>query len=256
MSSFTQALVASDPAGFQRATQSPFLRRAAQGTLSKEVLGRWLANDRLYIHGYLRAAGRLLSFLRLPQVVPAALAELHADPASKLLAWTIDDLINIQQEERFFVDTATRYGINMNLPTDEHGQVPVSAKMPGLRQFEALFDGLQPGDEGLLPWIEGAVMFYGTEKCYLEAWMWAKSQVDDTDKDGADDKDGGAVRREFIADWTSPEFVAFVKRLADIIDAAVQTQEDDAKEALLQRGLVKWREILAAEEAFWPVINA
>ncbi|KAI9756418.1 MAG: hypothetical protein M1835_000720 [Candelina submexicana] len=256
MSSFTQALVASDPAGFQRATQSPFLRRAAQGTLSKEVLGRWLANDRLYVHGYLRAAGRLLSFLRLPQVVPTALAELHADPASKLLAWTIDDLTNIQHEMRFFVETATRYGIDLNLPADEHGQVPVSEKIPGLRQFEALFDGLQPGDEGLLPWLEGAVVFYGTEKCYLEAWMWAKSQVDDTDKDPADDKDGGAVRREFIANWTSPEFVAFVKQLADIIDAAVQTQEDDAKEALLQRGLVKWREILAAEEAFWPLINA
>jgi thiaminase len=256
MSSFTQALIASDPVGFRRATQSPFLRRAAQGTLSKEVLGRWLANDRLYVHGYLRAAGRLLSFLPLPQVVPAASAELHADPVSKLLAWTIDDLVNIQHEERFFVDTASRYSIDVNLPADEHGQVPVSAKMPGLRQFEALFDGLQARDGELLPWLEGAVVFYGTEKLYLEAWTWAKSQVDDTDKDGADDEDGGAVRREFMPNWTSPEFVAFVEQLADIIDSAVQMQEDDAKEALLQRGLVKWREILAAEEAFWPVDNA
>ncbi|KFX99774.1 hypothetical protein O988_03662 [Pseudogymnoascus sp. VKM F-3808] len=256
MSSFTQALVASDPAGFQRATQSPFLRRAAQGKVSREVLGPWLANDRLYVQGYLRAAGRLLSFLALPQVVPAALTELHADPASKLLAWTIDDLVNIQQEERFIAETATRYGIDVNLPADEHGQVPASAKMSGLRQFEALFDGLQAGDEGLLPWLEGAVVFYGTEKCYLEAWTWAKSQVDDTDKDGADHEDGGAVRREFMDNWTGPEFEAFVQRLADIIDAAVQTQEDDAKEALLQRALVKWREILAAEEAFWPVFDA
>ncbi|KAI1170415.1 transcription regulator PAB1642 [Nemania sp. FL0916] len=257
MSSFTQALVASDPAAFQRATHSPFLRRAAQGTLSKEVLGQYLANDRLYVHGYLRAAGRLLSFLPLPQVVPAAVAEMHADPASKLLAWTIDDLVNIQHEERFLVDTARQYGINVNLPADEHGQVPVSAKMPGLRQFEALFDGLQLGDGGLLPWLESAVVFYGTEKCYLEAWTWVKSQIDgtDKDKDGADDEDGGMVRRELIANWTGPEFEAFVDQLAEIIDAAVQTQEDDAKEALLQRGLVKWREILAAEEAFWPVIG-
>lgn len=254
--SFTQALVASDPEGFQRATQSPFLRRAAQGKLSKEVLGRWLANDRLYVHGYLRAAGRLLSFLSLPQVVPAAAAELHADPASKLLAWTIDDLVNIQHEERFFVDTADQYGLNLNLPVDEHGQVPESAKIQGLRLFEALFNGLQAGDGGLLPWLEGAVVFYGTEKLYLEAWTWAKSQANNTDKDGADDEDGGVVRREFIANWTSPEFVVFVERLADIIDAAVQTQEDDAREALLQRGLVKWREILAAEEAFWPVMDA
>ncbi|KAI1812775.1 transcription regulator PAB1642 [Poronia punctata] len=259
MSSFTQALVASDPAVFQRATQSPFLRRAAQGTVSKEVLGRYLANDRLYVHGYLRAAGRLISFLPLPQVVPAAGGELHADPASRLLAWTIDDLINIQHEERFLVDTARKYGIEVNLPADEHGRVPASAKTPGLRQFEALFDGLQlgGGDGGLLPWLESAVVFYGTEKCYLEAWTWAKSQVDeDKDKDGADDEDGGMVRRELIANWTGPEFEAFVDQLAGIIDAAVQTQEEDAKEALLQRGLVKWREILAAEEASWPVIDA
>lgn len=248
--------MASDPAGFQRATQSPFLRRAAQGTLSKEVLGRWLANDRLYVHAYLRAAGRLLSFLPLPQLVPAASAELHADPASKVLAWTIDDLLNIQHEERFFVDTATKYCLDLNLPADEHGQVPASEKMPGLRQFEALFDGLQAADGELLPWLEGAVVFYGTEKCYLEAWTWAKSQVDNPDKDGADDEDGGAVRQEFMPNWTSAEFVAFVQQLADIIDAAVQTQEDHAKEALLQRGLVKWRKILAAEEAFWPAMDA
>ncbi|CZT20879.1 uncharacterized protein RCC_06739 [Ramularia collo-cygni] len=226
MSSFTQALVVSDPAFFQRATQSPFLRRAAQGTLSKEVLGKWLANDRLYVHGYLRAAGRLLSFLSLPQVVPAVLVELQADSESKLLAWTIDDLINIQQEERFIVETAGQYGINVNLPADEHGRVPASVKMPGLCRFEALFDGLQAGDRDLLPWLESAVVFYGTEKLFLEAWTWMKSQqVDDTEV--ADDEDGGAVRRHFMANWSSPDFVDFVERLANIIDAAVQTQAED-----------------------------
>ncbi|KAM3551591.1 hypothetical protein MY1884_007642 [Beauveria asiatica] len=257
--SFTQALVTSDPAAYQRATQAPFLRRAAQGTVSKEVLSRWLANDRLYVHGYLRAAGRLLSILPLPQVIPAAAAELHADPESKLLAWTIDDLINIQHEERFFVETAAKYGLDLNLPADERGQVPASAKSPGLLQFEAIFDGLQLARDGdgaplLLPWLEGALVFYGTEKLYLEAWTWAKSQADD--KDGTDDEDGGAVRKEFIANWTGSEFEDFVQRLADIIDAAVQMQSDDAKEALLQRGLARWRELLAAEEASWPVMDA
>ncbi|KAH8712745.1 hypothetical protein HC256_005919 [Beauveria bassiana] len=182
MSSFTQTLIASDPAGHQRATQSPFLQRAAAGTLSKALLGRWLANDRLYIHGYIRAAGRLLSFLRLPEAVPH---EDHNDnnnnnnnndnddddAAEALLAWVVDALVNIQRESRFFLSTAAQYGLDVNLPIDATtGRVPAAAKLDGLRRFEALFDGLQSStDEGPLPWLEAAVLFYATERCYLDA---------------------------------------------------------------------------------------
>lgn len=253
MPSFTKSLIAADPAGFQRATQSPFLRRAASGTLPKETLGRWLANDWLYIHGYIRAAGRLLSFLPLPQT-PGD----DADPASKLLAWTVDALANIQRESVFFIETATRYGIDVHLPTaEEDGRVPASAKLEGLRRFEALFDGLSAGAEPL-PWLESAVVFYGTEKCYLEAWTWAKSHMGDGLNDDGDDadEDGGAVRREFIANWTSPEFGAFVARLGVILDEAVRAQGEEAQEVLLRRGVAKWRELLVAEEAFWPAVEA
>ncbi len=254
MSSFTKALIAADPAGFQRATQSPFLRRAASGTLSKATLGRWLANDRLYIHGYVRAAGRLLSFLPLAQTTPPSPHD-DTDSASKLLAWTVDALVNIQRESGFFVQTATRYGIDINLPTGEDGRVPASAKLEGLRRFEALFDGLSAGAEPL-PWLESAVVFYGTEKCYLDAWTWAKSHMDESNDRGDDDEDGGAVRREFIANWTSPDFGAFVARLGVIVDEAVRAQGEEMQEVLLRRGLAKWRELLVAEEAFWPALEA
>ncbi|XWW98865.1 hypothetical protein V2A60_006869 [Cordyceps javanica] len=268
---FTESLITSDPAGYQRATQSPFLRRAAEGTLPKAILGRWLANDRLYIHGYIRAAGSLLSLLQLPEVVgPSGGATTTTttttttndddeDPASALLAWTIDALVNIQREAGFFVSTATRYGLDVNLPVDaSSGRVPASAKLDGLRQFEALFDGLrtaEPVPEGQpLRWLEAAVVFYGTERCYLDAWTWAKSHMD-AGKAGEDDEDGGAVRRAFIANWTGDEFVAFVDRLGAILDDAVRAQGGEAREALLRRGLVKWREVLAAEEAFWPAVD-
>ncbi|ATY59248.1 heme oxygenase-multi-helical [Cordyceps militaris] len=247
MSSFTQTLIASDPAGYQRATQSPFLQRAASGKLSKAVLGQWLANDRLYIHGYVRAAGRLLSFLALPDVVSAD------HPASALLAWTVDALANIQREASFFLATAARYGIDVNLPADQHGRVPAAAKLDGLRRFEALFDGLEAGPAPL-PWIEAAVVFYGTERCYLDAWTWARSHVD-PGQDPTEDQDGGAVRDEFIANWTSAEFRAFVDRLGLLVDGAVRAQSEDVRDALLTRGLVKWREVLAAEEAFWPEVE-
>ncbi|OAQ98183.1 hypothetical protein LLEC1_07318 [Akanthomyces lecanii] len=224
MSSFTEALIAADPSGFQRATQSPFLQRAASSTLPKATLGRWLANDRLYIHGY-------------------------------LLAWTVDALVNIQRESGFFIETAERYSIDINLPTGEDGRVPASAKLEGLRRFEALFDGLSAGVEPL-PWLESAVVFYGTEKCYLDAWTWAKSHMNESEDSVDDDEDGGAVRREFIANWTSPDFRAFVKRLGVIVDEAVRAQGEDMQDMLLRRGLAKWRELLAAEEAFWPDTEA
>lgn len=266
--SLTKALVASDPDRFRRATQSTFLKHAAQGTLHKDTLGRWLANDRLYIHGYIRAAGHLLSILPLPETVSTDVEASHqhgSDPASKLLAWTVDALVNIQREERFFVETARRYGISVNLPADEEGRVASSAKSEGLRRFEALFDGLllprrpSEGQTGSprLAWLESAVVFYGTEKCYLEAWTWAKSHLE-PGKDGSGDEDGGAVRNEFIGNWTSGEFVEFVELLGGIIDDAVREQVAHGRageDALLQRGLVKWRELLAAEEAFWPTLD-
>lgn len=257
MTSFTQALIASDPTGHQRATQSPFLQRAAAGTLSKALLGRWLANDRLYIHGYVRAAGRLLSFLRLPEAVsPKDHNDDNDDAASALLAWTVDALVNIQRESRFFLSTAAQYGLDVNLPIDATtGRVPAAAKLDGLRRFEALFDGLQSSaDEGPLPWLEAAVVFYATERCYLDAWTWAASQMDGA-RDGVDDEDGGAVRRAFIDNWTSAEFVAFVERLAAVIDGAVRAEGEDAQEALRRRGMVMWRAVLEAEAAFWPAVD-
>ncbi|KAF1733190.1 hypothetical protein CRV24_007089 [Beauveria bassiana] len=74
-------------------------------------------------------------------------------------------------------------------------------------------------------------------------------------KDGAEDEDGGAVRRAFIDNWTSAEFAAFVERLAAVIDGAVRAQGEDAQEALRRRGMVMWRAVLEAEAAFWPAVD-
>ncbi|XP_044717437.1 transcription regulator [Hirsutella rhossiliensis] len=235
----TQALVASDVAAYRKATQSAFLRDAARGEVSKHLLGRWLANDRLYIHGYIKGVGRLLSFLSLPEAVPEARAE-RKTPATRLLSWMIDALVNIRREEAFFVDTAAAFGIPLE----------------GLRRFEALFDGLAPGDSGVLPWLECAVVYYGTERCYLDAWSYARSHLK-SDADVSGDLDGGAVRREFIPNWTSAEFVTFVDELGDIIDDAVDQQValhgESIRSDLMERSLVQWRALLAAEEAFWHV---
>lgn len=259
--SLTKTLLSSDADGFRKATQSIFLLRAAQGRVPKEYLGQWLANDRLYILGYIQGIGKMLSFLSLPETVPPAPQD-RETATTRLLDWLIDAMVNIRREEKFFVDTAHKFGIPINLPSDANGHVPDSEKLDGLRRFEALFAGLGPSTSTNLPWLECAVVFYGTEKCYLEAWTWARNQLEQGEGDSAGDNgdaDGGALRTEFIPNWTGTEFVAFVDQLGKIIDDAiaeyVAENGGDVKQEITERSLVKWRELLAAEQAFWPAME-
>ncbi|OHF02816.1 hypothetical protein CORC01_01917 [Colletotrichum orchidophilum] len=269
---FTKQLLASQPDLYHLATHAAFLDAAAKGTVPKATLGRWLANDRLYIHAYVKGAGRLLDLLDLPDLVnpdgPAATEE-------RLLQWLVDALVNVRREEKFFVDVAAKFGIDVNLPAlDSSSQgglrVRSEEKIAGLRAFEKLFSrigtgttppptaaGVRRQDEPrqtLLPWLAPAVLFWATEKCYLEAWSGAKAAQEEG-RDPAADADGGALRSEFIDNWSSAEFRDFVDQLGDIID-------DGVEEAIRRHGVETlrdqewtsetWKEVLVAEKDFWP----
>lgn len=254
MPKLTDYLLNSSPDAFRRATQSEFLASAAAGQLPKTTLGTWLANDRLYIHSYITGVGKLLSILQLPQDVPKPGA---ADPSSvKLLDWLVAALVNIRREKNFFVDAAVRHGIPVHLEVDEEGSVRDDVKLPALQRYEELFNSIRPGDSPI-PWLEAAVLFYATEKAYLEAWTWTKNRL--VQQDPTEDADGGALRNEFIPNWTSTEFVAFVDQLGDIINDAVDEQHkvhgSDAEMHLLGRALKVWEEVIAAEEGFWPEVR-
>lgn len=254
--SFTKSILKSQPANFRAATQSNFLKRGAEGQLSKETLGRWLGNDRLYIHAYIRGIGRVLSTLKLPATVGKNKDEDEPPTReTRLLDWAVSALVNIRREEKFFCETAARFGIEIDLPADERGNVFADAKLEGLRRYETLFDSIGTGPVISPPWVEAAIIFWGTEKCYLEAWRWAKSQLDSS-KDGSDDLDGGALRNEFIPNWTSNEFEKFVDELGRLIDDVVAEQIKISGVKVVQ-DLVKyfgerWTELLEAEKDFWP----
>jgi len=253
--SITAELLSSNPSAFQKATQSNFLKSAALGKTPKDVLGTWLANDRLYIHSYIKAIGRLLTVLDLPQQVPEPA---DCDPASiKLLDWIVASMVNIRREEKFFIDVARKFGIEVSLKARGGGKVEDADKLEGLRRYEGLFGSLEAGPE-ILPWLEGAVLFYATEKCYLDAWTWSKAQL--VEQEASLDADGGALRTEFINNWTCDEFVQFVKDLGDIIDQGVEEQVaihgEAIKKDLFERAVKVWSAVLSAEEAFWPDIPA
>jgi thiaminase len=254
--SLTKELLAHNPAAFQQATQSDFLKQGAQGKLSKGTLGEWLGNDRLYIHGYIHGIGSLLSRLQLPQTVGPDSKRNDAVEV-RLLDWMVDALVNIRREEKFFVDTAANFNIDINLKTDPTGVVANESKLEGLRRFEELFGSIGADDRGAIPWLRDAVIFWGTEKCYLEAWSWAKSQLDEP-AGGDSDADGGALRNEFIPNWTSAEFVKFVDDLGAIIDDAVEEHAEihgaGRREKLLELALPAWQSLLEAEKLFWPSV--
>ncbi|KAH8912459.1 heme oxygenase-like protein [Coniochaeta sp. PMI_546] len=275
----TEHLLNSTPEEYKAATQAPFLLAAAQGRLSKEVLGRWLANDRLYFHSYIRAAGKLLASLDLPLAMPESDNE---SPETSLADWIIEDLVRIRDSEKHLIGVASQYGIEIDLDTrrpigpaePEPGSVGVAGagRLPGLGAIGDLFDSVaslpsaglaavsHPTAPTVLPWLEAAVMFWGTERCHVDAWSWAKAhQPAEGSGEAKDDADGGALRREFIPGWSSDEFKGFVARLACIIDravdAAVETRGKEVREEVLRRVEGKWQSLVVAERAFWPAVE-
>ncbi|TLD04724.1 uncharacterized protein PgNI_09509 [Pyricularia grisea] len=281
--SLTEHLLESNPEAYKAATQSPFLLAAAEGRLPKNILGRWLANDKLYIQGYIKAVGRTLDAVDLPQTTTTTttrtttMIEQQPGPEVEFVNWISDALAGLCREQGMFVDVAGRYGLDMTLETGSDGRVSESAKLPGLVQFEALFASLFPrGWHGTaemerqrqqnqkqtqaLPWLEAAVVLWGTERVYLDAWSWAKSRqnIRSSSTDAGEDQDGGAVKKEFIPNWTSLEFSAFVARLGGVLDRAVAREGDDeaVRQQIAERAMNKWDELVAAETAFWPVLDS
>jgi thiaminase len=258
--SLTLHLLAISGDRFKRATQSNFLRAAAAGTLPKSTISHWLANDRLYMQGYIRLAGELLRTLQLP-ARPTPSREAGSIEV-RLLDWLVDALVNIRREERFFMDVAERYGLDVDL-SSENGVVPEEKKSEGLRRFEKLFASLTTGSNPspILPWLEGAVVFWATEKVYFEAWSWAKKQAAVTalfNYDAEGDDDGGAMRKEFIPNWTNDEFIGFVDKLGKILDEGVREVvqgDEDMQKEVVEKAEKKWIELLEAEEAFWPTVQ-
>jgi thiaminase len=254
----TSHLLAKEQDQFARATQSTFLRSAASGTLSKATISHWLANDRLYMLGYIRLSGELLRILRLPS------KPTHSKDAGtveiRLLDWLVDALANIRREERFFMDVAERYGLDVDLTESDDVTVKDDKKIEGLKRFETLFASLTTGEAASspLPWLEGAVLFWATEKVYFEAWRWAKRQAKDAqEKTYESDEDGGAMRKEFIPNWTNAEFINFVNTLENILNEGVSqalAHDELSKEEVVGRAGRVWGQLLDAEEAFWPEI--
>ncbi|XXG94733.1 hypothetical protein Hte_000990 [Hypoxylon texense] len=248
---------------YQRATQSQFLSLAGQGRLSTEVLSQWLSQDRLYAQAYIRFAGGLISRVRLP-------TRIDDQDTSKTLQWRILSLLEtalsgVTRELQFFEETAKKYKLDLDIlgPVAEGGNL--SGKSAGFgpntvtKSYIDLFDSFtaQPHGNTSKTLLDGLVLLWTTEKVYLDAWTYAKQQASeggDRDGDVEGDVDGGALRKEFIPNWTSEEFQAFVKECQECLDAYAAIQNHDTEEVGAANSMGLFKKVLVLEESFWPMV--
>jgi thiaminase len=233
-----------------RVTQHPFLSRAANGTLPKAVVSHWLANDLQYLKVYKGVSEQTLAIVRKSQ--PTTSVSNPENIETRLIAWLEAAIQNGTREESLFKEVAEIY--NLNLALSE------SSKNEGLRRYEALFRQFATAKRNtFLPWLEGAVLLWATEKVYYDSWRWARRQdAQSSPRTYNKDLDGGAMRREFIPNWSNRDFLMFVEQLERIINEGVSTAvkgNDELWRQIKSRTEAMYAAVLDAEEAFWPDVD-
>jgi thiaminase len=239
---------------FERTTQATFLQKAAQGRLSKEFIGQWLANDRLYIQGYISLAESMLRLLQ-KSTSPHKASDTES-VESRLIRWLEAAIENVKREDQWFVEMTQSYGLTAK-GLGPNGALADTHKSRGLQLFESLFRSYSNAPEySFMPWLEGMTILWATEKVYYESWSWARRQDAQSSPRNYDhDLDGGAMRKEFIPNWSNKNFMMFVETLERTLNEAVSQAvgRDDARwQEVKQRTETVWQATLDAEEAFWP----
>ncbi|KAL2222986.1 putative transcription regulator [Thermoascus aurantiacus ATCC 26904] len=241
---------------FERVITHPFLKLAGQGRISKQILSEWLSQDRLYAQAYLRFIGLLLSKIVIPPRNPDSAKLREPQTEERIFDVLVDALTNIQRELRFFEAVAVEFGLDLTaLPREEEGWTVFGPNSVTRAYIDLFMSAGSPGASLL----EGMCVLWATEYCYLRAWRYAKEQMErhGGEPSGKEDADGGALRLRFIPNWTSPEFEDFVTRLRDVVDE-MGGKIKGAEEGERERGkcLGWWKQVLWAEERFWPEVEA
>ncbi|KAL4916318.1 hypothetical protein BDW62DRAFT_186520, partial [Aspergillus aurantiobrunneus] len=242
----TSHLPTTTPLSLHSATTHPFLRLAGLGQIRKPLLSQWLSQDRLYAQTYVRFIGLLLAKVQLPST-PSSKNEptIH----EKILDVLIDALTNIRTELAFFEEVAAEYHLDLSavpggLEGQGQGQEGVSAAPITQAYIDMFMSAGSPGASLL----EGLVVLWATEVCYLRAWRFAGSFLE---QGGGEDLDGGALRKRFIPNWASEEFEMFVGRIGGVVDELARAEGEGVGLGKCERW---WRQVVWLEERFWPVV--
>lgn len=286
-----------------QAIAHPFLTAAGKGTIPTHLLSAWLAQDRLYAQTYIRFIGHLLSKINLP-VLPSSTSrshhpssssekedknqekekakekktEAHQKAASTLSAC----LSNILTELSFFDSVADEYNLDLTpytsfpppspspltTPSPSENREKKKGPNPTTQSYTDLFIASSASPTASL--LEGLVVLYATEFCYLRAWRHAEAVLSERLRGGGgegggggEDADGGALRR-LIPNWASGEFEAFVERIGEVVDLVAEGEIPSASfgggggedvDDMLGRCEKWWRQVVWLEERFWPDVE-
>ncbi|PYH33502.1 putative transcription regulator PAB1642 [Aspergillus neoniger CBS 115656] len=249
MTSLTAHFLNLNPSALHTSTTHPFLHSAGTSTLPKATLSAWLSQDRLYAQSYVRFIGLLLSKIRLPYTTTAT-TKTPAPLESRILSLLTSALLNIQRELTFFETVAAEYNLDLQVP-------PPGATTFGPSEATHAYTDLflSSGSSGVTL-LEGLVVLWATEVCYYKAWGYARGVMEKENKgrEGSNDADGGALRVQFIPNWTSEEFGRFVDEIAGLVDEVAAGVAGSEREELLRRCERWWRQVVWLEGMFWPEV--
>ncbi|KKK14210.1 hypothetical protein AOCH_006349 [Aspergillus ochraceoroseus] len=264
----TTYLPTTTPTAFPNATTHPFLRLAGTGKIPKPLLSQWLSQDRLYAQSYVRFMGLLLSKIRLPCATPTSTPTSSTSTSKQAMNILIDALTNIRTELDFFENVAVEYGLDLGpcsssssscssreIPEEEEkeeeGKFTTNTATPITQAYIDMFMSAGSAATSLL---EGMVVLWATEVCYLRAWRYAAGFLDSAPAGADADADGGALRNRFIPNWSSAEFGAFVDAIGEVVDDLAEEVggEEKKKEEILGRCVRWWKQVVWLEERFWP----
>lgn len=126
---------------YSAATEHPFLAAAGDGTLPHDQLSLYLSQDRIYAaHGYPRFIGHLLAAIPYSSLHKLDSPEERFN--KRILGMLHYALTNVIRETNFFVDTAAKFGLDLDGWRERKGTRDYLAEMTRVGASGRIEDGL------------------------------------------------------------------------------------------------------------------
>ncbi|KAL0578993.1 hypothetical protein V5O48_002988 [Marasmius crinis-equi] len=219
---------------YDAAIKHDFLTAAGSGTLDHNLLALWLSQDKTYAtQGYPRFIGSLVANMAYNKPRMKDMSE--EDSYYRTLKTLIFCMENIGLEIDFFRTTAEKWDLDLEGWKERQGTKDYLAEM------DKVVRDYGPGIE------HGLVFLWAMERVYLDAWTYVKNRLQ-TSNLSPDQSLTIAATSSFATNWSNKDFVAFVDRLADIVDSL-----DIAPDSPTWKDCEEiWSRVVELEVYFWP----